>query len=73
MMSFINKPKDICPPIFELDENGIPINARYDSEEEFYDGIFTMVETLCADCKELGHCRKGLLKNFPKPNYYDAI
>ena len=69
----MNKQKDICPPIFELDENGIPINARYDSEEEFYEGIFTMVETLCAECKELGYCRKGLLKNFPKPTNYDAL
>lgn len=73
MLSFMNKQKDICPPIFELDENGIPINARYDSEEEFYEGIFTMVETLCAECKELGYCRKGLLKNFPKPTNYDSV
>lgn len=64
---------DTCPPIFELDENGIPINARYDSVEEYFDGIFTLVETLCSDCKEFGYCQKGVLKNFLKPNNHDDI
>lgn len=65
--------KNICPPIFELDENGIPINARYNSEEDYFEGIFTIVETLCSECKEMGYCQKGLFKNFPKPNNHDDI
>jgi hypothetical protein len=68
MIYFEHMPKDICPPIFELDENGIPVNSKYNSEEEYFDGHFTLVETLCLECKVLGYCRKGLLTNFPKPN-----
>lgn len=69
----MNNFNDKCPPIFELDENGIPINARYESEEEFFEGNFTLVQTLCHECKELGYCKKGLLTQFPKPNKDEKI